>query len=70
MGGFLIIINLFVIALALYFDWAFSKSNIKVWTFIAFIYFCWSLLNVERVRWAMYIEKEIGNLELKVELKD
>ena len=70
MGGFLIIINLFVIALALYFAWAFSKSNIKVWTFIAFIYFCWSLLNVERVRWVMYIEKEIGNLELKVELKD
>ena len=70
MGGFLIIVNFLIIALTLYFAWAFSKSNIKVWTFIAFIYFCWSLLNVERVKWITYMEQELGNLKVKVEFTD
>ena len=69
MGGFLIV-NLLLIGLAIYFGWAFAKSNIKIWILIAFIYFCWSILNLERVKWAYYIEQEFGETRIKVEFRD
>tara|TARA_B000000460_G_C21470386_1_gene372328 strand:+ start:399 stop:611 length:213 start_codon:yes stop_codon:yes gene_type:complete len=70
MGRFLIIINFLIIALTLYFAWAFAKSNIKIWTLIAFMYFCWSIINLERVKWITYMEQELGNLKVKVEFTD
>ena len=69
MGGFLIV-NLFILILTLYFAWAFAKSNIKIWTLLAFMYFCWSILNLERVKWITYMEQELGNLKVKVEFTD
>tara|TARA_Y100000780_G_C13460563_1_gene330762 strand:- start:7 stop:216 length:210 start_codon:yes stop_codon:yes gene_type:complete len=69
MGGFLIV-NLLLIGLATYFGWVFAKSNIKIWILIAFIYFCWSILNLERVKWVTYMEQELGNLKVKVEFTD
>ena len=69
MGGFLIV-NLLLIGLATYFGWVFAKSNIKIWILIAFIYFCWSIINIERIKWAYYIEQEFGETRIKVEFRD
>ena len=69
MGEFLIV-NLLLIGLAIYFANVLAKSNLKTWVVIAFIYFCWSIINIERIKWAVYMEQELGNLEIKVELKD
>ena len=66
----LILINLLLVGLALYFADVLAKSNLKTWVVIAFIYFCWSIINIERIKWAVYMEQELGNLEIKVELKD
>ena len=64
------LINLLLLGLTLYFADVLAKSNLKTWVVIAFIYFCWSIINIERIKWAVYMEQELGNLEIKVELKD
>ena len=65
-----ILINFILLGLALYFANIFAKSNLKTWVVIAFIYFCWSMLNLERVKWAYYIEQEFGETRIKVEFRD
>ena len=66
----LILINLLLVGLALYFADVLAKSNLKTWVVIAFIYFCWSIINIERIKWAYYIEQEYGDTKIQVELKD
>jgi len=69
MGEFLIV-NLLLIGLAIYFANVLAKSNLKTWVVIAFIYFCWSIINIERIKWAYYIEQEFGETRIKVEFRD
>ena len=64
------LINLILLGLTLYFANVLAKSNLKTWVVIAFIYFCWSIINLERVKWAYYIEQEFGETRIKVEFKD
>ena len=64
------LINLILLGLTLYFADVLAKSNLKTWVVIAFIYFCWSIINIERIKWAIYMEQELGNLEVKIEFKD
>jgi len=66
----LMLINLILLGLTLYFANVLAKSNLKTWVAIAFIYFCWSLINLERVKWAYYIEQEFGDAKIKVEFVD
>ena len=66
----LILINLIILGLTLYFADVLAKSNLKTWVVIAFIYFCWSIINLERVKWAYYIEQEFGETRIKVEFRD
>ena len=65
-----ILINLILLGLTLYFADVLAKSNLKTWVAIAFIYFCWSIINLERIKWAYYIEQEYGETRIKVEFKD
>ena len=65
-----ILINLILLGLTLYFADVLAKSNLKTWVAIAFIYFCWSIINLERVKWAYYIEQEFGDAKIKVEFVD
>ena len=64
------LINLILLGLTLYFADVLAKSNLKTWVVIAFIYFCWSIINLERVKWAYYIEQEFGETRIKVEFRD
>ena len=66
----LMLINLILLGLTLYFADVLAKSNLKTWVAIAFIYFCWSIINLERVKWAYYIEQEFGDAKIKVEFVD
>jgi hypothetical protein len=66
----LILINLLLLGLTLYFADVLAKSNLKTWVVLAFIYFCWSIINLERVKWAYYIEQEFGETRIKVEFRD
>ena len=66
----LMLINLILLGLTLYFADVLAKSNLKTWVAIAFIYFCWSIINLERVKWAYYIEQEYGDTKIQVEFKD
>ena len=65
-----ILINLIILGLTLYFADVLAKSNLKTWVAIAFIYFCWSIINLERIKWAYYIEQEYGDTKIQVEFKD
>ena len=65
-----ILINLIILGLTLYFADVLAKSNLKTWVAIAFIYFCWSIINIERIKWAYYIEQEYGDTKIQVEFKD
>ena len=65
-----ILINLILLGLTLYFANVFAKSNLKTWVVIAFIYFCWSIINLERVKWAYYIEQKLGDIKIQVEFED
>ena len=64
------LINLILLGLTLYFADVLAKSNLKTCVAIEFIYFCWSLINLERVKWAYYIEQEFGDAKIKVDFKD
>ena len=66
----LMLINLILLGLTLYFANVLAKSNLKTWVVIAFIYFCWSIINIERIKWAYYIEQEFGETRIKVEFRD
>ena len=65
-----ILTNFLLLGLALYFANILAKSNLKTWIVIAFIYFCWSVINLERIKWAYYIEQEFGETRIKVEFRD
>ena len=69
MGEFLIV-NLLLIGLAIYFANILAKSNLKTWVVIAFIYFCWSVINLERIKWVTYIRQEYGDTNYRGEFED
>ena len=56
-----ILINFLLLGLIIYFANVFAKSNLKTWVVIAFIYFCWSVINLERIKWVTYIRQEYGD---------
>ena len=64
------LINLILLGLTLYFADVLAKSNLKTWVAIAFIYFCWSLINLERIKWVTYIRQEYGDTNYRGEFED
>ena len=64
------LINLILLGLTLYFADVLAKSNLKTWVVIAFIYFCWSVINLERIKWVTYIRQEYGDTNYRGEFED
>ena len=65
-----ILINFLLLGLIIYFANVFAKSNLKTWVVIAFIYFCWSIINIERIKWVTYIRQEYGDTNYRGEFED